>query len=157
MSLIAFAEALQHSAPGLALRDATPTTVLIIQIGHVLGLILLLTSLVIVNLRLLGKGLAAQSLPEVVRATRWALWLGLVLTIASGSALFLSAPLHYAGNTAFVPKMALLATALVIQATLYRRVTRQSAPAPLLARSTALVSLTLWFSVGLAGRAIGFV
>ncbi len=157
MTLIEFAQALQHSAPGLALRDATPATVLIIQIAHVLGLILLLTSLVIVNLRLLGKGLALQSLPEVVRATRWALWLGLGLTVASGSALFLSAPVHYAANTAFVPKMALLAAALVVQATLYRAATRQATPKPLLSRSTAAVSLTLWFSVGLFGRAIGFV
>ena len=157
MSLIAFVEALQHSAPGLALRDASPATVLVIQIGHVLGLILLLTSLVIVNLRLFGKGLAAQSLPDVVRATRWAMWLGLVLTITSGSALFLSAPLHYATNAAFIPKMVLLATALLMQATLYRSVTRQSAPGVLLARGTAALSLTLWFGVGLAGRAIGFV
>ena len=157
MSLIAFAQALQNSAPGQLLRDASPATVLIIQIGHVLGLILLLTSLVLVNLRLFGKGLAAQSLAEVVRATRWATRTGLLLTVTSGSALFLSAPQHYATNSAFVPKMVLLAPALLIQATLYRNVTRQAAPRPLLARGTAVVSLTLWFSVGLAGRAIGFV
>jgi hypothetical protein len=157
MTLIAFAEWLQHTFAGQALRQASPATVLGIQIGHVLGLILLLTSLVLVNLRLLGWGLRQLPLEQVVQATRRALALGLVLTIGSGSLLFLSAPLHYAANTAFVPKMVLLLTALLVQASLYRHVTRSHSPGPLLSRSTAVLSLTLWFGVGLAGRAIGFV
>ncbi|MFP5391250.1 MAG: DUF6644 family protein [Gammaproteobacteria bacterium] len=157
MSLIAFAEALTHTAPGAALRNASPSTVLGIQLGHVLGLILLLTSLLIVNLRLLGLGLRQQSLAQVTGSTRWALWTGAVLAIGSGSLLFLSAPVHYAGNAAFVPKMCLLAGALFVQATLYRAVTHSDRPSPLLARTTAVLSLTLWFSVGLFGRAIGFV
>jgi hypothetical protein len=157
MSLIAIAETLQHNALVGALRNAPPVAVLLIQIAHVLGLILLLTSLLLVNLRLLGWGLRSLPLQQVVRATRKALWLGLVLTIGSGLLLFLSAPVHYTGNAAFVPKMILLLFALAVQATLYRRVTASQAPAPLLARSTAVVSLALWLSVGLAGRAIGFV
>ena len=157
MTLIAFAEWLQHTALGHALREAHPATVLGIQIGHVFGLILLLTSLVLVNMRLLGWGLRSVPLALVVRATRLGLWTGLVLAIGSGSLLFLSAPVHYAGNAAFAPKMALLLVALAVQASLYRRVTARTAPHPLLARSTAVISLTLWFGVGLAGRAIGFV
>jgi hypothetical protein len=157
MSIIAFAQTLQHTAPGELLRNASPTAVLGIQLGHVLGLILLLTGLVIVNLRLLGVGLRLQSLAQVVRSTRWALWLGLTLTICSGVLLFLSAPGHYAGNVAFVPKMALLLSALVVQFTLYRYTTRQPAPSNALARTTGVLSLTLWFAVGLFGRAIGFV
>lgn len=157
MSIISFAHTLQQTAPGELLRNAEPVTVLGIQLGHVLGLILLLTSLVIVNLRLLGLGLSAQSLPQVVRSTRWALWLGLALTIGSGVLLFLSAPVHYAGNAAFVPKMLLLSGALAIQFTLYRVTTSRAAPSVALSRTTAVLSLTLWFAVGLFGRAIGFV
>ncbi len=157
MSLIAFAEALTHSAPGAALRSASPAAVLGIQIGHVLGLILLLTSLVIVNLRLLGLGLRQQSIAEVTGATRWALWTGLVLAVGSGSLLFLSAPVHYAGNAAFAPKMVLLLAAVAVQAVLYRRVVKSAHPSRLLAHGTAVLSLTLWFGVGLFGRAIGFV
>ncbi len=157
MTLISFAEWLQHTLPGQALRDASPVAVLGIQIGHVLGLILLLTSLVLVNLRLLGLGLRILPLAQLVQATRWALWLGLALTIGSGALLFVSAPVHYAANSAFVPKMLLLAAALAVHASLYRRATRSANPGPLLARGAAVLSLTLWFSVGLAGRAIGFV
>jgi hypothetical protein len=157
MTPIDIAEFLQQTALGGIMRSATPTAVLGIQIAHVLGLILLLTTLVLVNLRLLGWGLSELPLRRVVHSTRKALWLGLALAVGSGSLLFLSAPVHYAGNTAFVPKMALLLAALLLQASLYRKVTRQDAPSPLLARSTAVLSLGLWFSVGLAGRAIGFV
>ncbi len=157
MTPIQIAETLQQTALGTAMRGATPTTVLGIQIAHVLGLILLLTTLVLVNLRLLGWGLSELPLRRVVHATRKSLWLGMAVAVGSGSLLFLSAPVHYAGNSAFVPKMVLLLAALVVQASLYRNVTREEAPSPLLARTTALLSLGLWFSVGLAGRAIGFV
>ena len=157
MTLIAFAELVQQTWLGIAMRSASPAAVLTIQIGHVLGLVLLLTALLLVNLRLLGWGLRSLPLAQVVHATRRALWLGLALTMGSGSLLFLSAPVHYAANSAFVPKMLLLLAALVVQASLYRRVTANPAPAALLARGTAVLSLSLWFGVGLAGRAIGFV
>ena len=157
MPLIAFATSLQNTTLGLALREASPSTVLVIQIGHVLGLILLLTALLLVNLRLLGWGLRRQPLHDIVQGTRWALRLGLVLAIGSGSLLFLSAPVSYIANPAFVPKIVLLFAALAVQASVYRRVTRSGQSSLLLARGTAVLSLTLWFSVGLAGRAIGFV
>jgi hypothetical protein len=157
MTPIEIAELLQHTTLGQAMRQAPESAVLGIQIGHVLGLILLLTTLVLINLRLLGWGLRDLPLPQVVRATRKGLWLGLSLAIGSGTLLFLSAPVHYAGNAAFVPKMALLAAALLVQVSLFTVATRRASPGPLLARSTAVLSLTLWFGVGLAGRAIGFV
>ena len=108
MPFVAIATSLQDTVLGQALREASPATVLLIQVGHVLGLILLLTSLVLVNLRLLGWGLRQQPLRDVVHATRWALRLGLGLTIGSGSLLFLTAPVSYIANPAFVPKLALL-------------------------------------------------
>jgi hypothetical protein len=157
MSLIAFAQSLQNTTLGLALRQASPTTVLGIQIGHVLGLILLLTALLLVNLRLLGLAFSGQRLTLIVHSTRWALRVGLVLAIGSGTLLLLSAPVSYIANPAFVPKIVLLLAALAVQASLFRRATRDDAASPLLARSTAVLSLALWFSVGMAGRAIGFV
>jgi hypothetical protein len=56
-------------------------------------------------------------------------------------------------------KMTLLATALIFHVTVHRPMTsphRKSA-SPLLGKLTGLISMTLWFSIGLAGRAIGFV
>lgn len=157
MSLIAFAEMLQNTALGLALRGASPALILVIQIAHVLGLILLLTTLVLVNLRLLGLGLARQPLQQLLQSTRWSLRTGLLLTIASGALLYLSAPVSYIANPAFVPKMLLLLSALLLQACLYLTVIGRTNISPIVARSTAVLSLALWFSVGLTGRAIGFV
>ena len=53
--------------------------------------------------------------------------------------------------------IALLVLAVVVQVALYNRVAAKESPQPLLARGTVAFSLVLWFGVGLAGRAIGFV
>lgn len=59
-------------------------------------------------------------------------------------------------SAAYWLEMELLLVALVFHFTLYRRVTsRDDAPAALRAL-TAVLSLLLWFGVGVAGRAIGF-
>lgn len=158
MSLIAFALALQDSAPGMLLRAASAPVILAIQIGHVVGLILLLSTLLLLNLRLLGRGLASQPAAQLAQASRPYLGTGLVLTLVSGCLLYLSAPVSYIANAAFVPKMALLLLALAVQLGLHRGVIRRATPAPpLLARASAVLSLALWLGVGMAGRAIGFV
>jgi hypothetical protein len=46
---------------------------------------------------------------------------------------------------------------LIVQFTLYRKVTKATQPKPLFATGSALLSLSLWFGVGLFGRAIGYV
>jgi hypothetical protein len=45
----------------------------------------------------------------------------------------------------------------VIQLALFRKVAVSESPRPAVARATAAVSLAFWFSVGIVGRAIGFV
>ena len=67
-----------------------------------------------------------------------------------------SAALYYP-NPAFWLKFQLLALALIVQFTLYRKVTASEKPNRALAVITAVVSLALWFGVGIAGRAIGYV
>jgi len=55
--------------------------------------------------------------------------------------------------------MALLFPAIIFQYTLFRWVTHkdESKRPMLLGWAVSLVSLTLWFGVGVGGRAIGFV
>jgi hypothetical protein len=57
----------------------------------------------------------------------------------------------------FLPKIGLLFLAVTVQLALVLKTTKQTYPNPLLAKGAALVSLTLWFGIGFAGRAIGFV
>jgi hypothetical protein len=47
--------------------------------------------------------------------------------------------------------------AVAVQFALFRRVAAIDSPPPALARLSVAVSLLLWFGVGVAGRAIGFV
>ena len=52
--------------------------------------------------------------------------------------------------------MLLLAAAVLFQASLFRAVSRRAVERPLAGRVVAIVSLLLWFSVGISARVIGF-
>jgi hypothetical protein len=157
MNPVQFLGWLQESPPILLLRGANHLVIEITEVAHVLGLVSFLAALLLVNLRLLGVGLRRQSVPEVAAAAAPLLWTGLGLTLLTGTILFLSGPVRYYLNSAFQPKMALLALALVVQVALYRRVVRLLAPSAALGRVVGGASLLLWFGMGLCGRAIGYV
>lgn len=127
------------------------------QLFHVFGFVILLAALVLVNLRLLGIALPEYSIPQLSRQPKQLIWAGLALAIISGTLMFIATPLLYFGNPAFRLKILLLLVAIVLQATLYRSVTRSESPSPVLARVSVAASVVLWFGVGLAGRAIGYV
>jgi hypothetical protein len=157
MSFVQFLGWLQESYPIAQLRAANHLVIEVTEVLHVLGLITLLAALLLVNLRLLGIGLKRQPSLLVAASAAPLVWGGLSVTILTGTILFLSGPVRYYYNSAFLPKMGLLALALIVQFTLYRKVTKAEQPRPLLATGSALLSLSLWFSVGLFGRAIGYV
>jgi hypothetical protein len=157
MTVVQILSWLQESPPLLLLRGANHLVIEVTEVAHVLGLVSFLAALLLVNLRLLGLGLKRQPVPEVARAAAPLLWSGLGLTRLTGTILFLSGPVRYYMNSAFQPKMVLLALALLVQLALYRRVARVDAPPAGVARSIGAASLVLWFGVGLCGRAIGYV
>jgi len=126
------------------------------QLLHISGLILVLASILIVSLRLLGLGLVQVPLPRLVKATAQFIWIGLALLAVSGVIIFLPAADHYYPNPVFWLKFGLLAFAIVLHLTWYRRVTKQESVKPFIARSTAAVLLTTWFGIAYAARFIGF-
>jgi len=78
--------------------------------------------------------------------------------LTSGILLFLSEAMKCYGNTSFRVKMLFLFAALLFQFTIYNRtVKNEGASAPVGGKIAAGVALCLWFGVGLAGRAIGFL
>lgn len=127
------------------------------QVFHVLGFVLLLASLVLINLRLLGVIFKNQAIQDVAGDGKRIIWIGFTSAVVSGILMFLSVPVLYYGNPAFRLKLLLLLGALLVQLTLHRRVTTTENPSPLAAKLAVGLSITLWFGVGLAGRAIGFV
>ena len=113
-----------------------------LQSVHVAGLALLVGAIVLLDLRLLGYVLRQQTVPEVSAQLRPWIHRGLATMLVTGLILFSADTARYLRNPAFLFKMAILLLALVCQFGLRR------------ARLAAIISLVLWTSVVLVGRAI---
>ena len=157
MSTAQVLTAIQNSAVAHAVSKTNHMVGAGLQIVHVLGFILLLSSIVLISLRLLGLAFAQQPISKVGRDATRLIWLGLALTVASGTLMFVSSPKMYYYNPAFELKMLLLVAAVLVQVLLLRRVSVSDSPTPVLVRTTVALSLASWFGVGLAGRIIGFI
>lgn len=130
----------------------------LIQSFHLFGLTLVLGTTVVFNLRLLGLGVRKISMPAITNQL-WRLAVGgLLLSVATGILVFIPDPARYAANTAFKTKLVILFLAVLFHFTVFRKVVRADAPPrPRRAALIAATSLTLWFCVGWAGRAIAFL
>lgn len=130
----------------------------IIENFHLFALTVLLGSVVALSLRQFNLILTNQSVAEVAAHLKpWNQW-GLVVMLVSGILLFLSEAMKCYGNTSFRVKMIFLFSALIFQFTVYNRLvaSRQNIR-PAFGKAAAGLTLLLWFGVGLAGRAIGFL
>jgi len=128
-----------------------------LQIVHVAGFILLLSSLVLVSLRILRVVLKDQSIADVTQDANRLFWWGLGLAFTSGTLMFISTATLYAYKWAFQLKLVLFLFAIFLQFTLFRKIARSEITHPLLTKSTVITSLIAWFGVGFAGRMIGFI
>ena len=152
--LLAFFTWADHLWVAEVIRDSTWMFALL-EVFHLFGLTLLLGMLVVVNLRLFGVGLKRQTLAEVASdALPWTL-AGMTVSISSGVLLFVSEALKCYGSQPFFLKMGLLFAALLFTFGFQRRMTKAEQPSGW-GKLAACLSLTLWFGVGLAGRAIAF-
>lgn len=130
----------------------------IVEMVHLLGLAMLGGTLLLVDLRLLGLRLRGRPAAEVARELSPLSFASLVVLVLSGVLLVIDGPLRYYGNAAFRLKMLLLLVAITYSLTLHRRIVRSDNDRVTgAARIAAVVSLALWLSLGLAGRAIGFL
>lgn len=147
---------IDHSAFARLISKSNHMVIASLQIIHVIGLLMLLSSLLLMSFRLLGIMLEQAPLPQVTRLPGRLFWIGVTLAIVSGILMFIGSPAHYFYNRAFDLKMVLLLIAVTVQLVLFQRVAARDAPRGLVRLSVAL-SLLLWFGIGAAGRAIGFV
>ena len=126
-----------------------------LQSIHIIGLTLLVGTIAMVDFRLLGLGMRQHAVADL--ASRVAPWTsgGLLIVLITGPVLFGSDLTRYLDNPAFVLKMGLLAAALAAHFTLHRStVSAGAAFNPARQKLAATLSLILWSSVVLAGRAI---
>jgi hypothetical protein len=128
----------------------------IIEAFHLIGLGLMGGAVLIVDLRLLGVGLRKQPAAQLWAATQPWLLGSVILLFASGIPLFLSEAIKCLYSFAFWIKMTSLFLVLLFTFTILRRVTQMNLTSDRTARSTAIISLVLWFGVAWGGRWIGF-
>ena len=130
----------------------------IAEIVHFTGLVLLLGTVGVVDLRMLGL-LRGLSLPALHKLVPYGV-LGFALNVMSGAVFVTSSPDQYLYNPAFQIKMGLIALAGFNMALFYLTTARKLVslspgdPAPVAARIFAGVSLTSWLLVIAAGRVI---
>lgn len=158
MSLLSVFETLSNSLPVAYLRDSKygmPG----LQSMHLTGLTVLLATVLVQDLRLAGLGMKEYELAWLARQLKpWTLG-ALTVVMASGFLIFLGTPEKYLASAPFRLKMALLCLAILFHFAVLRRFT--AAASPTRPRTVnvivAFLSLTFWFGVGWAGRAIAFV
>jgi len=157
VSLLDFCKWLQFSAPLVAMRSS-PWLFPIIATIHLMGLAMIGGAVLVVDLRLLGLGLRRQPVAEIARdAERWLLR-SLLISLPTGVLLFMCFATKYYYLTFFWVKMASLLAVLVFTFSVRRRVTMadETRVSPAWSKLVALVSLSLWTTVAIGGRWIGF-
>lgn len=157
MTTQALFQTLQNSELAVSIGQSNHLYGAVAQLFHIAGFIFILAPVLLVSLRLLGTGLINQTVPQLVKATNPFIWTGLVFITFSGLFMFAPSAALYYPNPAFWLKFQLLGTALIVQFTLYRAVTKVETPHRALAIFTAIASIALWFGVAILGRAIGYV
>lgn len=155
--LFPFFQWCEATSLGTAIRNSA-WAFAVIESVHLLALSVIGGAVLVVDLRLLGFGLRRQSIADVARdAFPWLVG-SLIVMLVTGVGLFLSEPTKCYYSTPFWVKMISLAIAIVFTFAVRRPVTLadEARMRPAWYKLVALLSLALWFSVGAAGRWIGF-
>ncbi|HXQ25291.1 MAG TPA: DUF6644 family protein [Candidatus Acidoferrales bacterium] len=153
---------LQHTSVGVAVSESLWLFPLVETI-HIWGIILLVGTTGVLDLRLLGLILTKQPFSQLhKRLMRWT-WTGFTVMFVSGGLMFVSEATKMYQNDAFRLKMLLILVAglnaLVFERITYRRVASwdDAAVTPLGAKFAGCVSLLVWVGVIAAGRWIAYV
>jgi hypothetical protein len=163
MAVVAqFCDWLQATSFSQSLQN-TAWVVPAVQTVHILAIAILMSSVVILGLRLLG--VVARDQPSSAMASRFIpiVWRCVPVLLASGAILIVAEPGRSLQNPVFVLKMSLLAAALLFML-FYQRGVRSSehfwdasAARQRYLRVGALVTLLMWVAIVCAGRWIAYV
>ena len=131
----------------------------LINVAHILALVILFGSLLIVDVRLLGRGMTNQPVAQVARDARPWLIGALICMLLTGIAYGLSVPLKEYYSPFFWLKMRLLLFTLIFTFTLRHKVTMadEARVGPVWGKVVGLVSIVLWTWVAVEGRLIGLL
>ena len=157
MSLLPFFMWCEQSAIGEAIRNSQ-WLFPVIESVHLLALVLISGAVLVVDMRLFGLGLRRQPVAQLARDAQPWLIGGLMVMLTTGILLFLSEAIKCYYSAAFAVKMTSLLLAIIFTFTVRRKVALadEYRVGSLWSRLVAVVSVSLWSCVGMAGRWIGF-
>lgn len=161
-SLTAFCDRLSESAVSQAIQT-TEWVIPTVQTVHILAVAAVLTSILLVNLRLIGVRKKNESIAAVTARYVPIVWYGLPVLLASGATLIVAEPSRSLQNPVFVIKMVLVLVAagetLAYQIPLKRDpgFWDCSASRRRLAGVLACLTIPLWVAIVFAGRWIAYV
>ncbi|CAK7255186.1 MULTISPECIES: DUF6644 family protein [unclassified Shinella] len=148
------------TTPVAAALKASGTLYLVVNAAHILSIGLVVGAILPLDLRLVGLIRAAPIVAVGPLLSRTAAT-GVVAALATGLCLFSVRAQEYAGNPAFLVKVALVALGIVNALVLHARGAWQTAlatdSAPPALRMQALFSMVIWVGAVLAGRWIAFI
>ncbi len=158
MFLLAVSHWLARTHLGIFMRDSSYAFPAV-EIVHLLSLALFGGSILLVDLRFLNLGFKTQSASRVARELLPITLGGVIAMSISGLLMYAGGPMRYYHNPAFQLKMVLFVIALVGHFTLQIAVALRTFEGVKegFVKAGAVASLVLWFSIGFAGRVIGYV
>ena len=159
--LLRWCQWLENTSPAAMLRDSIwlfPA----VETLHLIGIVALVGSTSILDLRLLGVALQGTSISQLTgRVLPWA-WIGFAIQLVTGFLLFASEATRVYPNGPFRLKM-LMITAAGINAMVFHLTTNRRAAlwennrgTPIAAKIAGLSSIVLWFGIVIAGRFIAY-
>ena len=134
-----------------------------VQSVHILAIAIVMSSVIILDLRLMGLMGHSQSISGLTRRFLPWVWSSLVVLLLTGIVLITAEPRRDLLNGVFQTKMALLAVAIVVTAVFQEIVRRNmefwdlSPQRRAAAWATAVVSLLVWSAIVGCGRWIAYV
>jgi hypothetical protein len=161
MSLLSFCQWLSQTSFSVWLRES-PYPYPVLLMIHVISIALFGGTVMIGNLRVLGKTMRDVPVSRVISQFRAWKWVGFAILLATGTLVAMSDPLEYYDNIMFWISLGVLAVAglnaAIFRYGIYRSVAAwdQAELAPASARRWAGVSLFLWVALIFAGRATAF-
>lgn len=153
MTMLPFFKWCDATTLGQAIRGVTWAFPAIETI-HIMAMIGLLGGVMVMSISLFG-GLRRLTPAHIAQQVQPYMNWGLIIMLVTGILLFISEALKCYDNDAFRPKMISLGLAIIWTFTAQRKAMKSDTPGQ--GKLIAVVSMVLWFSVGVAGRAIGFV
>ena len=156
MDLHQFSEWLS-STPLSQLIQVTTWAIPGIQTIHIISLALLFACALVFSLRIAGRGLASEPLPQLAARFTRAIWYLLLLLLLTGGLLIVAEPGRTITNPVFYAKMVMLAAVIAVTLWLAAVARRQFERPSGVHVLMASVSMLLWVGIVFAGRLIAYV